>query len=655
MPANTTQPAIPLRMAAASLSRALHNKPYACIVAPGPDGRIRAKLETIGDRQLLTEYEYDEAGRLTRVQRNGEETERYTYDAQGRRSNESNTLRKLPVRPFHYTDDNQLLSAGFTRFAYDENNRLKRRTFGQNHTHYDYDHKGRLNCVRFPGNIWLLFGHDSKGRRTYKQYADNRVEKYGYDRQGRLGYSYDAEKPASYFFFYGDHPRLPQTMRDSQDSEYDLYYDHLGSLRAVVDSQGHIVKEIDYDSFGNIIQETNPDMRLPLGFAGGLHDRQTGLVSFTHRDYMPDVGRFTAQDPIGHLGGEDDLYGYCLDDPINRIDPSGLFPEVPFAPQGGNIWPLLHENAPEPVQETMEFMAEHDEQQRENDALARQAEQEQRALEGPPTVLTDDQLLEYRDNPNYLMQQDENVRQAFGEQIAPAEESGSIPLASDPLDELDQALWNDSLSPEPERPETPPAEPIAPEPPLVLTDEQLQQFRDNPGLLMLQDDEVRQAFGEQVAAAEESGRVPLEADLLDEQDQALWQDSLSPEFDVKMKSNQRLSTTEKFFRALLGATTIVPLYVLERLVEDMGVTVALSLFPALTPANAALIALSGGAESGLTIWDQIGTNYESFPSDGERLNRYLPNGDVLGYISTIPHNIDIPFYGRLIEQGEEDE
>jgi RHS repeat-associated protein len=85
-----------------------------------------------------------------------------------------------------------------------------------------------------------------------------------------------------------------------------------------------VVKRIDHDSFGNIIADTNEAFKIPFGFAGGLHDRDTGLVRFGLRDYDPDVGRWTAKDPIFFAGGDTDLYGYVLNDPVNLIDPSGL-------------------------------------------------------------------------------------------------------------------------------------------------------------------------------------------------------------------------------------------------------------------------------------------------------------------------------------------
>jgi uncharacterized protein RhaS with RHS repeats len=48
-------------------------------------------------------------------------------------------------------------------------------------------------------------------------------------------------------------------------------------------------------------------------------------VRFGFRDYDPDVGRWTAKDPILFAGGATDLYGYVQNDPVNLIDPLGLW------------------------------------------------------------------------------------------------------------------------------------------------------------------------------------------------------------------------------------------------------------------------------------------------------------------------------------------
>jgi len=85
-----------------------------------------------------------------------------------------------------------------------------------------------------------------------------------------------------------------------------------------------VIKLIDYDAFGNILADSNPNLFMPLGFAGGLRDRFTGLIRFCHRDYDPTVGRFTAPDPLGDTGGDHDPYDYCVDEPVGRVGLAGL-------------------------------------------------------------------------------------------------------------------------------------------------------------------------------------------------------------------------------------------------------------------------------------------------------------------------------------------
>jgi len=105
---------------------------------------------------------------------------------------------------------------------------------------------------------------------------------------------------------------------------YRIFSDHLGSPRLVVNtSTGAIAEKIDYDEFGNVVNDTNPGFQ-PFGFAGGVYDEDTKRVRFGARDYDPAIGRWTAKDPIQFAGGETNLYSYAVNDPVNRLDSTGM-------------------------------------------------------------------------------------------------------------------------------------------------------------------------------------------------------------------------------------------------------------------------------------------------------------------------------------------
>jgi len=64
---------------------------------------------------------------------------------------------------------------------------------------------------------------------------------------------------------------------------------------------------------------------VPFGFAGGLYDPLTKLTHFGFREYDSFTGKWTTKDPIGFAGGDSNLYGYVLNDPVNLVDPSGEY------------------------------------------------------------------------------------------------------------------------------------------------------------------------------------------------------------------------------------------------------------------------------------------------------------------------------------------
>jgi RHS repeat-associated protein len=285
-------------------------------------GRITEKTETVNGIAVDYVYTYDNLDRLRTVTKAGVLVEEYRYDDNDNRTYELNTARNITGRSFAHSVEDHIITAGSITYSFDLDDQLSARTDGTEETLYAYSATGELQNVTLPDGTFLEYVHDPLGRRVAKKVDGTLVEKYLWSGRTTLLAVYDGSDNLLQRFEYAD-DRVPYVMT-AGGSTYYLLYDQVGSLRLITDSNGAIIKEIVYDSFGNILSETNPSFTIPFGFAGGLHDRDTGLVRFGFRDYMPEIGRWTAKDPILFAGGDTNLYGYVLNDPVNFIDPDGL-------------------------------------------------------------------------------------------------------------------------------------------------------------------------------------------------------------------------------------------------------------------------------------------------------------------------------------------
>ncbi|MDF1594107.1 MAG: peptidoglycan DD-metalloendopeptidase family protein [Desulfobacterales bacterium] len=312
------------------------------VLARDNNGRINNKAETVAGISSNYVHTYDSMGRLLTVTKDGVLVEEYGYDENGTRVYEMNTLRGIAARSFSYDAEDHLLTVDAVNYQYDLDGFLTTRTNGADVTTYDYSSRGGLLSVSLPDNRFIEYVHDPLWRRIAKKVNGSIVEKYLWQGLTRLLAVYDGSNNLLMRFEYAD-ARMP-VAASIAGATYYLTYDQVGSLRIVANASGSVVKRIDYDSFGNIVADSNPAFIIPFGFAGGFYDIDTGHVRFGYRDYDPDIGRWTAKDPLLFEGEDTDLYGYVLNDPVNLIDPWGLegyWPTdsqtvtSPFGPRGG--------------------------------------------------------------------------------------------------------------------------------------------------------------------------------------------------------------------------------------------------------------------------------------------------------------------------------
>ena len=99
--------------------------------------------------------------------------------------------------------------------------------------------------------------------------------------------------------------------------------DKLGSVRDIVSTSGTELDHIVYDSFGNIVTETNAANGDRFKFAGMQYDATIGQYYDHARWYAPSVGRFTGTDPALFSAKDTNLYRYAHNSTTNRTDPSG--------------------------------------------------------------------------------------------------------------------------------------------------------------------------------------------------------------------------------------------------------------------------------------------------------------------------------------------
>ncbi|MDB5048645.1 MAG: hypothetical protein JWO30_1716 [Fibrobacteres bacterium] len=295
---------------------------YQCRYDRDKLGRIKQKIETIAGTTHSYQYTYDRTGRLIESYLDSVIASTYAYDSNGNRRIRTHAS---TIDSGTYDDQDRMTRYGSSTFTYNHNGDLLKKISGSDTTRYNYDVFGNLLSVVLPGGDSVSFLVDGRNRRVVKKMNGAFVQGFLYQSQLNPAAIVDSSGTIMAQFVYGSRSNVPDQMIKN-DTAYQFVCDQLGSPRLILNTvTGVVTQRIDYDEFGNVTYDSNPEFQ-PFGFAGGLYDASIAQTRFGARDYAALEGRWTTKDPVKFSGGNANLYVYISNDPINRIDPSGLRP-----------------------------------------------------------------------------------------------------------------------------------------------------------------------------------------------------------------------------------------------------------------------------------------------------------------------------------------
>ena len=191
------------------------------------------------------------------------------------------------------------------------------------------------------------FTYDWAGQRFSKQNPGSTPTIYSYAQGGTL--IWENQGGATTDYVYVDGRPIAVIQPSAAPATNQISYvvaDHLGTPQLVSNSAGATVWSTAYQPFGTtgiIGGSINQNLRFP----GQLADAETGFNYNFNRDYMPNLGRYVEADPLGSGGGLDP-FSYAKQNPLQNIDPYGLFDVFGFGGGYGTspitLGPLIEEH-----------------------------------------------------------------------------------------------------------------------------------------------------------------------------------------------------------------------------------------------------------------------------------------------------------------------
>ena len=306
-------------------------------------GNVKTVSNCVNDVTTMQyEYYYDEANQIVRVDDYiNDITTTYQYDMGGNIvsakefARENFTVESVALNEDSYVYDSawkdKVLSVNGKAMTYDLIGNLL--TYdGKTHTWI----AGRKLETFQNADYSLAFTYDENGLRSSKTVTNNgttKTIKYIWVDGNLIG---QTDGTDTLRFIYDDSEEIVGLIKN--DSEIYLYIRNIfGDIIGIVDENGSVVVEYEYDVWGKFISvsgslaETLGQLN-PLRYRGYYYDSESGYYYLQSRYYDPELRRFINADKLENLYEPKNTYlyadsvntfAYCDNSPVNMVDYSG--------------------------------------------------------------------------------------------------------------------------------------------------------------------------------------------------------------------------------------------------------------------------------------------------------------------------------------------
>jgi len=279
---------------------------------------------------VITEYQYTKAGQLDWAKVSGNSTTTdfdYSYDKNGSRTNADNL--SSPDVALTFNSENQISTTGYT---YDTAGNLTARPGLSNITYTAGD---QMKTVTKAGTTYAYTHAGTDNNELLQQTTPQGTYSYAYGRPSAQGVPTleSVTKDGQTADVLTDPSTGQPLMLRTSDGMQSMYiYDGTpGSPIALITSSAYRGFAYEYDPYGLPTLTANSGGlgvdQNPYLFAGGIQDRTTDWVHYGNRYYDPATGAWTQMDTLDSPldPGNANRYAYAGGDPINNIDPTGMY------------------------------------------------------------------------------------------------------------------------------------------------------------------------------------------------------------------------------------------------------------------------------------------------------------------------------------------